>query len=351
MQNNLLLVGSIPLDSTEAVFGKFGGGLGRYLGALPDGEVGLRRHWISRIHFQVFALHPDIEIVRRPQLENGVERLNARNTGDSWLFRIRDGVERIRFGEPGWRIGYARDAINSYFVFKTLRERGVIPAHLRFQVSIASVNSAAPPRILVNPERIHVLREAYEHAIADEVNTIVAHIPAKDLAIQWDCSTEIQDVYGAAPPFPLEGAIERNAAPFARLGPLVPDEAQIGYHLCYGTLGGWPRFVPKDLSATVDLANAIIEGSGRRVDWMHIPLLNSTDDAFFAPLAKLRPGSTRIFLGAIHNMERYGTRVAAARKYLPEFGVAAFCGFGRMPPADMPRVLADHLKAMEAVVR
>ena len=108
------------------------------------------------------------------------------------------------------------------------------------------------------------------------------------------------------------------------------------------------RFKSKT-AAPADLANAIIEGSGRRVDWMHIPLLDSTDDAFFAPLAKLRPGSTRIHLGAIHNMERFGARVAAARKYLPEFGVAAFCGFGRMPPADMPKVLAEHLKAMEGV--
>jgi hypothetical protein len=48
-------------------------------------------------------------------------------------------------------------------------------------------------------------------------------------------------------------------------------------------------------------------------------------------------------------MERYAQRVATARKFLPDFGVAAFCGFGRMPPEDMPRVLSDHLKAIEAL--
>ena len=343
----LLLVGSIPLDTPERVFERFGGPLGRYLGALPDGEIGLRLHWISRIHFQVFALHPDLEIVQRPPLENGVERLNPRNTSESWRFRVRESVERIRFGEPGWRLGYARDAINSYYVFRTMRERGALPAALRFQVSLASPNSAAPPRILVNPERLPVLREGYEAAMADELRTILAHLPARDLAIQWDCSTEVQDAYGAVAGLAPEGAIERNVGQFARLCPLIPPEVQVGVHLCFGTLGGWPRFAPNDLGQTVDLANGIIAGAGRGLDWIHLPVLDRSDDAFFAPLARLRAGDTRVFLGVIHNMERFGERVATARKYLGEFGLAGFCGFGRMPAADMPQVLDAHLRALE----
>ena len=347
MSARLLLVGSIPLGTSERVFEQFGGPLGRYLGALPDGEVGLRLHWISRIHFQVFALHPDLEVVQRPPLENGVERLNPRNTSESWRFKVRDGVDRIRFGERGWRRGYARDAINSYYVFRTLREKGLLPAGLRFQVSLASPNSAAPPRILVNPERLPVLREAYESAMAEELQTILAHIPARDLAIQWDCSTEVQDAYGEVAGLAPEGAIERNVGQFARLCPAIPAEMQVGVHLCYGTLGGWPRFTPADLGRTVDLANGIIAGAGRRIDWMHIPVLDRSDDAFFAPLSRVRAGDTRIFLGVIHNMERFGARVAAARKYLADFGMAAFCGFGRMPAAEMPAVLAAHLQAAE----
>jgi hypothetical protein len=343
----LLLVGSIPLDTPERVFEQFGGPLGRYLGALPDGEVGLRLHWISRIHFQVFALHPDLEIMQRPPLENGVERLNPRNTSESWRFRVREGVERIRFGERGWRLGYARDAINAYYVFRTMREKGQLPGGLRFQVSLASPNSAAPPRILVNPERLPVLREAYECAMAEELQTIVKLIPARDLAIQWDCSTEVQDAYGEVAGLAPEGAIERNVAQFARLCPAIPADVQVGVHLCFGTLGGWPRFSPADLGRTVDLANGIMAGSGRHIDWMHIPVLDRSDDAFFAPLSRVRAGDTRVFLGVIHNMERFGARVAVARKFLADFGMAAFCGFGRMPPAEMPAVLAAHLQAAE----
>ena len=46
-------------------------------------------------------------------------------------------------------------------------------------------------------------------------------------------------------------------------------------------------------------------------------------------------------------MGTFAQRIAAARKYLPEFGLGAYCGFGRLPPAELPAVLADHLKAVE----
>lgn len=342
----LLLVGSIPLDSAQQVFSDFGQPLGRYLGSLPDGEVGFRRHWISRLHFQVLAIHPDIEVLQWPDKDDGVERLNPHSAKDSWRFRVRPGVKAIRFGEPGWRLGFARDAVNSYFVFRTLRDKGLLPAGLRFQVSLPLPNSAVPPRVIEGLDSLAMIREGYEMALRDELANICSQIPADDLAIQWDCATEVQDAYGMAPPLPAEGGVARNAAQVARLSPVIPAGVALGFHLCFGTLGGWPRFAPDDLGRTVDLANAFIASAGRQVDWMHIPLLDRSDDAFFAPLARLEPHGARVFLGAIHHMERFGERVAAARRRLPDFGVAAFCGFGRMPPAELPAVLADHLDAM-----
>ena len=91
-------------------------------------------------------------------------------------------------------------------------------------------------------------------------------------------------------------------------------------------------------------ANAAIT---RRIDWIHIPALDRTDDTFYAPLAKLDTKGARIYLGAIHNMATLKDRVAAARQFLPEFGLAAYCGFGRTPPSDMPKVLQDHVDAVE----
>ena len=48
-------------------------------------------------------------------------------------------------------------------------------------------------------------------------------------------------------------------------------------------------------------------------------------------------------------MERFPERLATARKYLRDFGVAAYCGFGRLPPAEMPRVLDEHVAALRAI--
>jgi len=349
VSSHVLLVGSIALDTVEQVFREFGRPLGSALKAMPDGEVGPRKHWISRIHYEVLAGHPELETVRYPAPENGVERRNPRNASDSYLFKVKDGIEHVRFGDPGWRVGYARDAINSYFVFKTLREKGELPKGLRFQVSLASVVSAVPPRIFPNPADVAKVRPGFTEALAAEVGTIVKHIPHEDLAIQWDCATEVQDAYGAVAGQPAEGRIERNVAQFRALNRDIPESVELGYHFCFGTLGGWPRFAPGDLSATVDLANATIEASGRRVDWIHIPVLPDVKESFFAPLKNLKPRGARVYLGVIHHMDGFKERIAMARKYLPEFGVGGYCGFGRVPPEQMPQVLNEHLQAIKLV--
>jgi hypothetical protein len=349
MANDLLLVGSIPRDTVEDVFTEFGGSLGPHLASLPDGEVGPRSHWISRVHYQVLANHSQIDVVQTPSLVDGVERLFPQGAGDSWKFKVKDGVDIVRFGDPGWRLGYARDAVNSYFVFKTLREKSAIASHLRFQVSMPSVISALPPRLFPNPADIEKVRTGYQQALAAELGTIVERIPAEDLALQWDCSTEMQDSYGAVPGFETnEDTIERNLGQFRALSPLVPEGALLGYHLCFGTLGGWPRFEPDDLSGAVKMANGIIGASGRRVDWVHIPVLDRTNDAFYAPLKDLKPAGARVYLGMIHNMDSFDARMAAAKKFLPDFGLAAYCGMGRVAPLQLSGVLDDHLRAVAA---
>jgi hypothetical protein len=347
MDKKLMLVGSLPLDTAEETFTTFGKALGRELWSMPDGEVGPRRHWISRVHYQVLQSHPDLEEVRRPRRDDGVERLQPHDHSDGWQFKVKDGVDKVVFGDPGWRLGYARDAINSWFVFRTLREKGVLPADLKFQVSMPMVNSPIAPRTFPGGDADKV-RPGYTDALRAEVANIVAHIPAKDLAIQWDLAHEITDVYGNMPPYPKEGAIERNIGQVKALSPHIPESVALGYHFCFGTLGGWPRFTPPDLGEAVKFANAVVEASGRRVDYIHIPLLDKIDDAFVAPLKDLKPKGARVYIGAIHNMERYEERVAKVRKVLPDFGVGAYCGLGRMDNSEMRRVLDEHVRAARA---
>ncbi len=197
MGNDLLLVGSVPLDSVEEVMRTFGGALGRYLPAVPDGEVGERRSWVNRLGYQIFNGHLDLDTIRRPKPIDGVEQLLPRGRDDSWQFKVKPGIERVRFGNPGSRLGYARDAVNSYFVFRTLREKGILPDGVRFQISIPMVHSVIRPLYFPDPADLPRVRPGFEAALAAEVAVIVDKIPHRDLAIQWDCAWELQAVCGA----------------------------------------------------------------------------------------------------------------------------------------------------------
>ena len=100
------------------------------------------------------------------------------------------------------------------------------------------------------------------------------------------------------------------------------------------------------LGAAVDLANAAVETAGRKVDWIHIPALDRTDDAFYAPLKNLNARGARLYLGLIHSMASFSERLKVARKHAPPFGLGAYCGFGRMAPKLLPQVLEDHVEAV-----
>ena len=143
MGGDLLLVGSIPLDTPEQVFRRVGGPLGPYLAYMPDGEVGDRRYWIDGIAYRVFNGHPEIETLRRPAPDaNGVESWRPLGMHGQFQFRVRPGVAQVRFGDPGWRLGYTKDAVGSHFVFRQLQKEGVIPQGVRFQVCLPLTFSA-----------------------------------------------------------------------------------------------------------------------------------------------------------------------------------------------------------------
>jgi hypothetical protein len=347
MGQTLLLVGSVPLKTVEDVMRTFGGTLGPHLAAIPDGEVGERRSWVLRLSYQVFNGHIDLETMQRPQRVNGIEQLMPRSRDDVWQFRVKDGVERVRFGNPGYRLGYAKDATSSYFVFKTLREQGVFPRELRFQISMPMLNSVVRPLTFPVPGDLARIRPGYEEAIAAELDAIFDAIPHEDLAIQWDCAWEVAAVHGSAERSPDEARLETHVAPIGRLSDKIPEKVALGFHFCFGTFGGWPHFAPDDLGRTIELINASARAVDRRIDWVHIPTLDRTDDAFYAPLATLDAAGARVYLGMIHSMDSFKERLSVARRFLPDFGLAAYCGFGRTPPEQMPQVLQDHLNAVE----
>jgi hypothetical protein len=90
MAGDLLLVGSIPLDTPEQVLRRVGAPLGPYLAYMPDGEVGDRRYWIDGIAYRVFNGHPEIETLRRPAPDaNGVENWRPLGMHDQFQFRVK----------------------------------------------------------------------------------------------------------------------------------------------------------------------------------------------------------------------------------------------------------------------
>ena len=351
MGKDLLLVGSIPLDTAEEVMRTFGAPLGPYLPAVPDGEVGERRSWVNRFCYLVYAGHGDLETLYRPPYINGVEQLLPVKRADIWKFRVKPGVREVRFGLPGLRLGYARDATASYFVFKTLREKGVFPKDMRFQVSIPMVNSVVRTLYFPEPGDIDKIRPGFEEALAAELAAILRRIPAEDLAIQWDCAWETAAVYGGNGLPESEARIETHTAPIRRLSALLPPGVALGFHFCFGTFGGWPSFTPPDFGRAVELINASVAAAGRRTDWVHIPALDRDEPAYYAPFRDLQTGNARIYMGMIHSMDSLARRLEVAHSVIPDFGLAAYCGFGRTPPEQLPKILEDHLKAVEIARR
>jgi hypothetical protein len=370
MSNELLLVGSIPLDTPEQVFRTFGGALGPWLAYLPDGEIGERRYWIDGLAYRAFNGHPELETTRRPAPDAlGPDTWRPLGNHDQFQFRVKPGVERVRFGDPGWRFGYTRDAVNSYFVFKTLKGEGAIPPHVRFQVCIPLTYSCIGSHFPDRADHPRVV-PGVTAALAAEVEKMAEMIPPRELAVQWDMAIENRFIENALAQEGAEAArrvAEQVAEPARAICAFLPKEAALGYHACFGTLNGWPSRQPASIAGSVMMLNAVVAASGRPVDFLHLPTLGSAADDFFAPLKELKTNGARVYMGAIHHIhDESGMRaqLRTMRKYLPDFGIAAPCGFGRAPerpgkmlgsegnsPADavVRKIIADHTRAVDVL--
>ena len=318
------LVGSVALDTPDEVFAAAGELLGPRLKRVPDGEPGGRRLWIS-FQIPVLRANPDLEVV------------GSDATLGLIPLKLKDGVRPgdVHFGE----LGYSREARTSYQDFLAARRAGILPAGVRFQVSLptpyAVINS-----FCIQPDAQQIL-PAYEQAMVGEVARITAAIPHEDLALQWDVCVEMLQWDGrwpVAPPFP--GMEQFFAGMFRRLSTAVPEDIELGFHLCYGDLDAAHFIDPVDAAKMVELANLIVESAGRPVAYMHMPVpVHRADEDFYEPLSGLRlPAGTELYLGLVHVSDGVaGTRqrMAAAGKYVRGFGIASECGISRGRHPDL----------------
>ena len=173
-------------------------------------------------------------------------------------------------------------------------------------------------------------------------------MPADSLAIQWDVAPEVHTVL-EQPESELTKLVTRSdlVAAIVRITDSVPDDVQVGWHLCYGDPGHKHIVEPRDMAIMVSLANDLSAATRRNVNWIHMPVPRDRDDAaYFAPLQQLRlEASTVPILGLVHLHDGLAgaiRRADRAKAHLAWFGVATECGLGRRPPQTIPALLDLH---------
>lgn len=334
------LVGSVPLENAEAVLRAAGTALGGLAPRLPDGETGERLKWLRWL-FPIFENHPMLELAA------GVKQAGVR----SGPVRLKSGADaaNMEFGE----IGYAKNALESYGVFRKLRSSGVIPGTTRFQVSIPTPFEAMINFVLLESQA--AVEPVWERRLMAEIETICAGIPHRDLALQWDVAKEVLMLEGLYPTY-LNDPLSEVAARLARAGGAIPRGCEFGFHFCYGRsgAGGTHQLEPPSLRVCVELANAVCSRLARPATWFHMPVpIERKDEEYFRPLADLRiPPETTLYLGLVHErdgVEGARLRAAAAGKHRREFGVAAECGLAARKPETIEAVLRLHAEIAKAL--
>jgi ubiquinone/menaquinone biosynthesis C-methylase UbiE len=332
------LVGSVPLSGAENVFRTLSRELGDRIRRLPDGETGPRADWIVW-QYPVLSSRPQFEVAPpAPRSYRALPRLKLR-TGE-------DG-RALAFGS----LGYADAAIASYRTFSMLKRDAIVPRACRFQVSLPT--PLAPVSAFVALDDQAVVEPPYEAAMMRELGQILEEIPHDQLALQWDTNVEFGMLEGDIPvwfPDVKAGILER----LIRISRLVPLDVELGFHFCLGHDEEAPRHVPDDLGRMVEVANALAVSLDRPVNWIHVPLPpGRRENAFIEPLRDLRlTAETELYLGMLDPAASADgvTPVAAlAHRLAGQFGVATPCGWGRLPPAQLPMLIAAHVRASRPV--
>jgi hypothetical protein len=343
------LVGSINLPDAETVFRTVSDHLGSRLRRLPDGEVGDRYYWIQ---FQKDYFD------RMPGLSRaGDTPFYIRDRFDARPLRLDIDASALVFPS----LGYADAAIESYAAFARLKDDGVIPAEVVFQVSLPTP-AGVVGSFFVEESRASV-EPAYERALFGELDRILAAIPHDQLAIQWDTALEfgmldeavirgnrITTWFGDDHQAILDRVVERAA----RQAGAVPEDVEVGYHLCYGDVEEHHFTEPTDAGRLAEVLTGLFSTSPRGITWVHLPVpIDRDDDAFFAPLASVDwPMETEVYLGLVHHEDGVDgalRRATTAAKIVPSFGIATECGFGR-GPAERTAPLLDLHEAVAAAL-
>ena len=339
------LVGSVPLPDADAVFRTVSEAWGPHLRRISDGETGRRGRWIW-FQREMLEQHPAME----PDLDEppyALYQWDGQLLRETSYIRFRPGVDPTSVDFP---TGYAEAALESFDLYARLQDDGVIPADVRFQVSLPTPMATA--YMYVSPSARDAYIPAYERSLLSAVDELLASTPHDRLFIQWDVCQEVLLFENYFPHRPSDYK-EQVFAELGRLGSAVPETVDLGYHLCYGSPRDEHLVMPKDMGILVEIANGIAHGLDRRLDFIHLPVpKDRTDREYFVPLQGLRVAAeTQLILGLIHYEDGAGDRdrMYAARNFVNTFGVASECGWGRTDPARVPGLLESNRRAVEYI--
>jgi hypothetical protein len=324
------LVGSVPLTDATAVFTEVSRILGAHLKRIPDGETGARSNWVAW-QLPLFLNDAALE-------SSDAER--DYGTGARVGLRAEHSASEMKLPS----LGYADAARESFDSFQGLKHTGTIPPHCRFQVCLPT--PTAPVHLWVRTDDQQDVEAAYEAAMMRELDAILAAIPHDQLAIQWDTAVEFGVLEGCFPTF-MKDPMAEIAERLKRLGNRIPNEVELGYHLCYGDAGHQHFVEPSDMQLLVDVASNLVADLNRPLNWLHMPVPQGRlDQDYFAPARHLRLAeTTELYLGLVHFSDSVAgarKRIQAASTHIARFGVATECGFGRRAPDTVTGLLQIH---------
>jgi hypothetical protein len=344
-KREVYLVGSIPFRDAREVFVEVTNRLGPLVRRVPDGETGPRLQWVSAREY-LFSGDPRFE-----RSSEVYERHNSMGSGKWYRYRLKDGNSTKNFTFQ--TLPDAQYAIDSYGVFRSLKDQGIIAEDRRLQMPLAPGISVCR-RFAVLDQQWDLMHR-YDDELFDQIRRMTEVIPAHELSIQWDLAsaifeslergepTRIVENFGHTPQELLKSFSDYAV----NLGERVPAGVELLYHLCYGGNQHRHTIEPPDLSKVVAFANAVSSKISRTVELYHMPVpRDRSDDAYFRPLKDLElPNHTEICLGLIHmtdGLEGAEARMAAANRYLDRYSISTECGMSRRPLEQIKPLLDLH---------
>ena len=342
--------GSVNLDDAESVMREIASRVPSGLRRIPDGETGDRGNWIF-FQFQKFLQLPWL-VPARPlgTPEGEYEQLPQ--------LRLADGADPAQVSWPD--LGYADAYLESYRVFAALREQGVIPAGVRFQVEYPTPMASISGYIV--PEQQQALLDSYERAMFADLGRLLAAVPADEVAVQWDVAVEFGILEEAFAPGGAQ-AFDAIIAALARCVDQVPAGIPVGLHLCYGDYGHQHFMQPESLALQVRVLNAVTAAAGRPVSFVSFTVpQDQREESYFAPLAGLAADPVtelNFALVPYHPAEQApGTTgdqvrlidaaLAASPGGRRDWGICTECGMGRVSREEILALLDLHRQIIAA---